>query len=313
MFFRLNRNKVCLTFLCFFVLACRTTPSGFAVHPVPTDILIRKLSRATAGESQGGEFKLSSQLLAQASTQAEATTNKSTEVNQAPEKPQGLNIYVNDLGNLLSPSDSQALQERLQALDQAGIAQVSVLTLPATSRELAEFGPEIMNQWGIQHAGRKDGLLILVNADAVRSHKHRGRIFVATGYQIEGVLPDAKIGRILDEFAVPAFEQDRPSEGIVQTTLALCGVLEQSPELKNGKSAPHKDAPNWFAIIGMLLALFFMSKRLQRRSRGSYWGGGPDLGGGYYGGGFSGGNDSGGFEGGFGGGDDASGGGGTER
>jgi probable DNA metabolism protein len=45
-------------------LSTNTTPPGFVCHPVPTDILIRrlpprklKLSRATAGESQGGEFK----------------------------------------------------------------------------------------------------------------------------------------------------------------------------------------------------------------------------------------------------------------
>jgi len=242
---------------------------------------------------------------------AEATQQQSTEVNTVPRKPQGLEIYVNDYGRLLTTQDSQVLQEHLKKLDESGIAQVSVLTIPGTSRELAEFGPEIMNRWGIQHKGRKDGLLILVNAAAVKSHKRRGKIFVATGYRIEGILPDAKVGRILDETAIPAFEQGEYSKGIITATLTLAAVLEQSPELK-GNGAPPADSPNWLVILGALFGLFFMSKRLQRGSRGMY-SGGPDFGGGYYGGGFSGNDSGGGFGGGFGGGDDSSGGGGAER
>jgi uncharacterized protein len=239
-------------------------------------------------------------------------TAKAAEINTVPRKPEGIQIYVNDLGGLLTPQDSQLLQEHLQKVDESGIAQISVLTVPATSRELAEFGPEIMNSWGIQHKGRKDGLLILVNAAAVNSHKTRGRIFVATGYRIEGILPDAKVGRILDETAIPAFEQNEYSKGIREATLALASVLEQSPELKSNAERP-SDSPNWLVILSVLFGLFFMSKRLQRRSRGMYSGGGPDFGGGYYGGGFSGNDGGGGFDGGFGGGDDSSGGGGAER
>ena len=243
---------------------------------------------------------------------AEAAVSASNEVNTVPNKPEGLGIYVNDFGHLLTEQDSRSLQDHLQTLDASGIAQVSVLTVPATSRELAEFGPEIMNSWGIQHKGQKDGLLILVNAAAVKAHKTRGRIFVSTGYRIEGVLPDAKVGRILDETAIPAFEQNDYSKGILNATDALVSVLEHSPELRNKADRP-SDSPNWLVILSVLFGLFFMSRRLQRRSRGMYSGGGPDFGGGYYGGGFSGNDNGGGFDGGFGGGDDSSGGGGAER
>jgi hypothetical protein len=56
-------------------------------------------------------------------------------INEVPPKPSGLNIYINDYANLLSASDKAKLQQQLQALDEAGQAQVSVLILPDTEQE----------------------------------------------------------------------------------------------------------------------------------------------------------------------------------
>ncbi|HEY9744922.1 MAG TPA: TPM domain-containing protein, partial [Oculatellaceae cyanobacterium] len=112
-------------------------------------------------------------------------------VNDVPPRPEGLNIYVNDYAGLLTPEDKKRLKERLQALDESGIAQVSVLILPDTDRDLSEFAPVIMNRWDIQHYKKKDGLLVLVNAHRVKNNLPGNRIFVGTGYALESMLPDA--------------------------------------------------------------------------------------------------------------------------
>lgn len=233
-------------------------------------------------------------------------------VNDVPSKPTGLQIYVNDEVNLLSAEDKAKLQARLQALDEAGIAQISVLILPDTDRDLSEFAPIIMNRWDIQHYKKKDGLLILVNANRVRNHLSGNRIFVGTGYALEEVLPDALVGRVLDEQALPAFEQGQFSTGITNATLTLANILAGDKDLKKHYTKRQKKLdPRTVIFILVILFIFFMNRRNRGGGSGGFWGGG--LGGGYYGGGFGGGDGGGGFGGGFGGGGDSSGGGGSGR
>ena len=226
-------------------------------------------------------------------------------VNQVPPTPQRLHIYVNDGAGLLTPDDQAALQDQLQALDEQGIAQVSVLVLPDTDRDLSEFAPEILTQWDIQHKGKKDGLLILVNAARVRANASGNRIFVTTGYALEEKLPDALIGRVLDSQAIPAFEVGAFSKGVAQATLTLAKILAGDKTLHARYSKP--DMPfDPTILVFFFFLLFFLMLRYRRGP--SLWLGGP-----FIGGGFGGGSNDDGFGGGFGGGGDAGGGGGAGR
>lgn len=234
-------------------------------------------------------------------------------VNQVPPKPQGLNIYVNDYAHLLQPSHRSTLQEQLQTLDEAGIAQIALVILPDTERELSAFAPEIMNTWDIQHYKKKDGLLVLVNARRLREHLSGNRIFIGTGYTLEEKLPDALVGRILDELALPAFAEGDYSGGITRATLAIAKILAGDKKLTERYSQPPEDEDGlWVAIlIVIFMLLMFINRRGKGRNRwgGGFYGGG--MGGGFTGGSWGGG--SGGFGGGFGGGGDSSGGGGAGR
>lgn len=235
-------------------------------------------------------------------------------MNQVPPKPRGLQIYVNDYAHLLRPSDQSALQEQLQALDEAGIAQVSVVILPNTERDLSEFAPEIMNQWDIQHYKKKDGLLVLVNAYRLQQNLSGNRIFVGTGYLLEEKLPDALVGRVLDEQALPAFNEGEYSAGITRATLTLAKIVAGDAQLTERYSQPAEDGDSvWMAVLVIIfiLLMFINRKGGGRFGGGGFYGGG--FGGGYTGGGWSGGSDGGGFSGGFGGGGDSSGGGGAGR
>jgi uncharacterized protein len=234
-------------------------------------------------------------------------------MNDVPPRPAGLRIYVNDYANLLTTEDREALQDRLQALDEAGIAQVSVLVLPDTDRDLSEFTHVIMNRWDIQHYRKRDGLLIVVNAHRVRNRLSGNRIYVGTGYALEELLPDAVIGRILDRNALPAFEQGDFSGGVTATALTIANILSGDKELHATYTQPTEGEEVSPGLFIFFLAIFILVWSLRiRRSRyyGGGFGGGPYWGGGFGGGSFGGG---GGFGGGFGGGGRSSGGGGAGR
>jgi uncharacterized protein len=128
---------------------------------------------------------------------------------------------------------------------------------------------------------------------------------MSTGKAIEGILPDAMAGRILDERALPAFQQGDYSGGLKATTLTVAQILAGDQVLRQRyETSPETGRSNGVLLIFFVLFLVF----LLFRSRG---GGGPFILGGY-GGGFGDGGFGGGFGGGgFGGG--SSGGGGAGR
>ncbi|MBK8191040.1 MAG: TPM domain-containing protein [Vampirovibrionales bacterium] len=232
------------------------------------------------------------------------TLSHAESINSIPAKPQGLDIYVTDLGGLLDDGDRQAVRERLQRLDQDGYAQIAVLTFPATDRELSLFSHEIFNAWGIGHGDKNDGILIAVNAERVRKGSSGNRIYVAVGYGLEGILPDGAVGRILDSEAMPAFNQNAYSTGVANTAIALADMIER---LQSGENVPLAQQPRGrdggfpvfaFFIIILLLSLLPRAKRRSGWSGGYFGGlggfGGGDFGGGGFGGGFGGGSSGGG-------------------
>lgn len=251
----------------------------------------------------------SSGIAAAASPDTETDKSLQNAVNKAPPTPQGLNIYVTDQAALLEQTDRARLQRSLQALDEAGVAQIAVLILPETDRDLSEFGPVIMNQWDIQHTRKKDGLLVLVNAGRIRRGQSGNRIFVATGTALQDILPDALVGRVLDATALPAFAAGRYSQGVTAATLTLARILaeKRGPNAKNTHSAQEPISWPLILFVVFIMLLLFGGRQRSRFSgdRGGWWGG-------YYGGG-GGGFSGGGFGGGFGGGGDSSDGGGAGR
>lgn len=243
-----------------------------------------------------------------ATQQVHDEDQRPTPINQVPPKPTGLNIYINDYAQLLKPADRSTLQEQLQTLDEAGVAQIAVVILPDTDLELSELAPQILNQWDIQHYKKKDGLLVLVNAYRVTQSLSGNRIFIATGYNLEEKLPDAVIGRILDEVALPAFNEGNYSGGITQATLAVAKILAGDQKLSEHYSQPSSDEDGlWFFVIFIIFIVLMYFNR-KNRGGGRFYGGDFDGG---FGGGWGG--SGGGFSGGFGGGGDAGGGGGAGR
>lgn len=296
---RLNTS---MTFL-FNSLKAKVTRQAFPV------LILASLCAGIVPGALDGIETVQAQSLDSASAEAPQSAQRAAIMNNIPPTPQGLNIYVNDYANLLTPENKAQLQERLQALDEAGIAQISVLVLPDTDQELSQFAPDIMNRWGIQHTNKKDGLLVLVNARRVRENLSGNRIFVGTGLALEQVLPDPLVGRVLDQQALPAFANGQYSEGVTQATLTLANILAGDKKLRATYAKPPRKQVDIFSI---LLVLFFLWMIFGRRNRfgggGGFYGGGF---GGFPGGGFGGGG--GGFGGGFGGGGDSSGGGGSGR
>ncbi len=130
-------------------------------------------------------------------------------------KPVG---FVNDFAQVIdrrTQEELNAISEKLK--DNQGI-EVAVVTVVSTQPETPkQYATKLFNEWGI--GGPEDsGLLILL---AVEDRE----IQVEVGYGLEGVLPDGKVGGILDDFVIPHFVKGDYSKGLLEGTKAFAQAL----------------------------------------------------------------------------------------
>ena len=224
-----------------------------------------------------------------------------------PPKPDG---PVLDQGNLLSAGEERALAGKLSAYEDTSSTAIVVVTLTSLNgAPVDDYAISLGRDWGVGQEGKDNGVVVLVS-------KNDRKMFIATGYGVEGALPDAIANRIVERIMTPAFRQgqfyagmDRGTDAIIQATAGEYTATEEAVA-----SSSDDGISTTLIYIFLILAYFIASSfwrrgggkkkgaKTSRRRQGDLpifiWGGG---GSGGFGGGGGGGFGGGGF-GGFGGG-----------
>ena len=140
----------------------------------------------------------------------------------AQEFPQPYSKYVNDFANLFSANEINDLTNTLSQVGKNTTAEVVIVTIN-TSKPLTpqQYRTELFNKWKIGKKGNDNGLLILYSLQ-------ENRIEVETGYGLEGILPDSKLGRLLDEYYVPYRDKGEVSKGIILFAKEVSKIINEN-------------------------------------------------------------------------------------
>ena len=113
-----------------------------------------------------------------------------------------------DQTGTLNAADLQALEARLQGLEEKSGSQVVVLVVPTTAPEdIAAYAFRVASNWKIGRRDVGDGLLLVV-----AKNDRRMRIEVAR--KLEGAIPDLAASRIIDQAMAPRFREGDYAGGI---------------------------------------------------------------------------------------------------
>jgi uncharacterized protein len=208
---------------------------------------------------------------------------------------------VVDQADVIDDARARAITNLAFELKQKTGAEIAVLTVRTTAPEdIFQYGMRVADAWKLGSAEKDDGLLLVVAVDDRKAH-------FFTGYGLEGMLPDGKLGGILDEYVVPAFRQGDYGGGSyaglrtgAEVIAADAGVTLSGTPAQPVRRRVRR-GPSPFAWIWIIIVLWVLFGRRGRR-RGGFIP--PFFGGGFggHGGGGYGGTLGGGFGGGFGGG-----------
>jgi len=216
---------------------------------------------------------------------------------------------VNDLANLFSPEQANALERKLVAYNDSTSTQIAVVTISdIKGYDITDFTDRLAMDWKVGQKGINNGLMILIVPK--QANGERGHVRISVGYGLEEHITDAISSKIINDVMIPEFRNNNVYGGVnkgVDVVIGICSGQFKADQIKK-KDKNH----SWIFFLIPLFILFIIG--FVRRNRYSSYGsngsgsGAPFIffpgfggGGGDFGG--SGGSDFGGFGGGdFGGG-----------
>ena len=155
---------------------------------------------------------------------------------------------VSDFGDMLNADEEDKLEQKLVAFDERSSTQIAVVTLNnLDGGEISSFAFQLAESWGIGQAGEDNGVLVLVA-------KEERQLFIATGYGLEDVIPDAIAKRIIERDILPQFRQGRVYDGLDIGTDRLIDLsdgkvfIDDPPERRDNSSTIIL-----FIVIGTIL------------------------------------------------------------
>ena len=133
----------------------------------------------------------------------------------APNPPR----LVNDLAGLMDASNIRFLEDSLVRFAKRTSTHVTVVTVNTfDGTDAADFAQKLGQKWGVGQKSKNNGVVVLVKP---KTEDSKGQAFIATGYGLEGALPDVTCSRIVNNVMIPHFKQNDYAGGIVAGAVAV--------------------------------------------------------------------------------------------
>jgi uncharacterized protein len=205
--------------------------------------------------------------------------------------------WVNDFAGVISDDVKANMTAIAEEVSVKTGAQIAVVTVPdIQGMAVQDYATRLLEKWGIGKKGKDNGVLILL------SMKER-KVWIETGYGVEGILPDGLCGEILDKYVMPNLKEGQYGDGLYRGELAVAGVIAKDAGVQitgainpdfHSPSARRESSAGKIVLIAIFILLVILTKGriipwiLLGMMSGSRGGGGGWSGGGGFGGGFGG-------------------------
>ena len=134
-----------------------------------------------------------------------------------------LTHYVLDDGGLVNRQDKIAMEEALEKLDKDGAAQMIVVTRESMeSGAIADEALQIGRRYGVGHASKNDGIVLLIAAQEKKAR-------IEVGYGLEGALTDAQSRLIIANDIEPYLGKDDVGGAARHGLDAILALIHPAP------------------------------------------------------------------------------------
>lgn len=193
-----------------------------------------------------------------------------------PEKPNPQRL-VNDFADVLSPNFEAQLENYLIGFNDTTSTQIALVTVADLCGEEASFFAfDLGQKWGVGDKNFDNGIVVLYKPKQPNS---KGQVFIATGYGLEGVLPDATTKLIVENEMIPNFKNNQFERGLLQGIQSIVAITggEYSAENYNSKGRKGKKGsgiPVFFIFVVLIIVFsgtFGRARKYSKRNNTSLW------------------------------------------
>ena len=140
--------------------------------------------------------------------------------------------WVADPAHHLKPATVTAIDSTISALERETSSEIAVVVADSLDGlEPADAALLLHRRWGVGKRQRDNGLVLLWSP-ALR------KVQVSVGYGLEGVLPDARVGRIEGDSVIPYFRRGDFDAGVLAGVRALAAASREETAWRPEGIAP---------------------------------------------------------------------------
>lgn len=181
-----------------------------------------------------------------------------------PDKPQS---FILDKLGILKPEEVEQLNTKLNSFANKTSTQIAVVIVDdICGMDKAMYATELGQQWGVGQEGKDNGIVILIKPTGGKGQR---QTYIAVGYGLEGVIPDAIAKRIVENELIPYFKVNNFSAGInagVDVIIKLTEGEFTADEYAKKGAVP---ALLIFIVFGVIILVVIISRFSAARSYAS--------------------------------------------
>lgn len=175
-------------------------------------------------------------------------------------------IHVSDPNNIIGEAFCDSLNYLLSDIQQ--LSDVFVVALYDIDEDYMNFAHNLLCYWGVGEKGKDNGVLVLLKVGGGTGERH---IYIATGYGMEGVLPDILCHHITETYAIPYFKEGDYPRGTLEAMKEVVRAIKANPEELEEMIAEAKDDidTTWlgFGLLGIGCVPGVLCRRRLKRVR----------------------------------------------
>lgn len=189
-------------------------------------------------------------------------------------------VYVSDPENLVGNGAKASVNQTLWNLRKTTDAEVAIVVVPNTGEYTREeFATKLFDDWKLGKADKDNGVLILIATD-------QKEVWIATGYGMEGILPDITVSKIINRSIIPYMKKGDLNGAVMAVADDVSNILKDpsvAEELKSNNKEIWEQNPETditgsdiltftLIVIGLMALVAYVMyfkdlSRLKRRSR----------------------------------------------
>ena len=173
---------------------------------------------------------------------------------QIPAKPNPPRL-VNDFAKIFTAQQTAALEDSLVQFSKKTSNQVAIVTVnDLGGMALSQFAYEIGEKWGVGGEKLDNGVVILIKPKT----DTKGEVFIATGYGVEGALPDASCSVIINREMIPSFKENDYYGGVNKALAVILPVLANEYSIEEYEKGEEDKMIVGLAMLVAGMALVFI-------------------------------------------------------